>query len=157
MDRFNKILHSNQYNECLKRIAKYEKNRLFCNHTIEHFLSVARIAYILVLEEQLNISKEVVYTTALLHDIGRHKQYEDKIPHEIASWDIASKILEENEFKKEEIDLIKEGILYHRKENEKAFGMIMYKADKASRECYRCDMYNECNWKEETKNFNIKY
>lgn len=157
MDRFNKIFHSKEYNDYLEKIAEYEKNREFCTHTVEHFLTVGRIAYIMVLEKKLNISKEIVYLTAILHDIGRHKQYEEKIPHEIASWEISKSLLNENEFTKEEIEIIKEGILYHRNENDKVFGSIMFKADKASRECYRCNMYKECNWKEETKNYNIKY
>lgn len=157
MDRFNKIFHSKSYNYYLDKIAEYERDREFCIHTVEHFLAVGRIAYIMVLENKVNISKELVYLTAILHDIGRYKQYEDKTPHEIASWEIAKSLLDENQFTKDEIEIIKEGILYHRKENDKVFGSIMFKADKASRECYRCNMYKECNWKEETKNYNIKY
>lgn len=157
MDRFNRILHSDDYNIYLNKIAEYEKSREFCTHTIEHFLAVARIAYIMVLEECINVSKEVVYITALLHDIGRYKQYEDNTPHEEASWKIAKEFINNNEFTDKDKEYIKEGILYHRKDSNKIFGKVMFKADKASRECYRCNMYKDCNWKDELKNYNIKY
>ena len=51
MERVNKILQDKQYQKCYKKIAKYEKKREFCRHNMVHFLDVARIAYIYVLEE----------------------------------------------------------------------------------------------------------
>lgn len=43
---------------------------------MEHFLSVARISYLMVLEKNLDIPKDIIYATAFLHDMGRADQYE---------------------------------------------------------------------------------
>ena len=53
-------------------ITKKELNRKFCCHNIEHSLDVARIGYIMILEQNLNIDKELFYAAALLHDAGRY-------------------------------------------------------------------------------------
>ncbi len=45
---------------------------------------MARIAYIRNLEEGLGFDKEMIYAAAVLHDIGKSLQYEEKVPHEIA-------------------------------------------------------------------------
>ena len=37
------------------------------------------------MEDQLPLDKEIVYGAALLHDIGRDRQYEEQIPHHQAS------------------------------------------------------------------------
>ncbi|PKM81108.1 MAG: hypothetical protein CVU88_04205, partial [Firmicutes bacterium HGW-Firmicutes-13] len=34
----------------IQKNKKHEKNRLFCVHNLDHLLSVARIAYLIVLE-----------------------------------------------------------------------------------------------------------
>ena len=60
MENINKIINNNLYKESLENLKKYEEDRKFCNHTIEHFIDVARIASILVLEENINVSKEVI-------------------------------------------------------------------------------------------------
>lgn len=157
MNRFNDILHSEKYNEFLNRIAFLEKDRIFCKHDLEHFLNVARIAYVLVLENQIDISKELVYTTALLHDIGRFVQYENGTDHEIASAELAKFLLEQAGFSEEEQNIIIDGIIGHRRGGNSQFGDIMYKSDKLSRECYRCQSSSLCNWKEENKNLDIMY
>lgn len=71
-----------------------EHDREFCCHQITHLLDVARIAYIKNLEAGLGIDKELIYTAAILHDIGKALQYTDKIPHEIAGEKIAGEILD---------------------------------------------------------------
>ncbi len=155
MERVNKILQHKQYQKCYKKIAKYEKKREFCRHNMVHFLDVARIAYIYVLEEGISIKKDVVYATALLHDIGRFKQYEDNIPHERASLKYAPAILKDCDYTEEEIDLILDAIGSHREKDistEKTFRGIFYRADKASRPCFSCKAEKKCNWKEDKKN-----
>ena len=82
MERVNKILYNEKYKELLNKLNKLEKERVFCKHNMEHFLDLARIAYIKVLEEGLNYNKEVIYAIALLHDIGRVFEYENGIPHD---------------------------------------------------------------------------
>ena len=139
------------------KLKVYEAKREFCNHTIEHFIDVARIAYIMVLEEGLSASKEVIYAIGLLHDIGRVKQYEEGIHHDIASVEMSKEILRDTNFSKEEIDLILNGIANHRKESDNKLEEIIYKADKLSRQCFNCKAEKECYWSKEKKNFRITY
>ena len=51
---------------------------------MSHLLDVARIAYIRNLEKGYGFRKDVIYAAAVLHDIGKALQYEEKVPHEIA-------------------------------------------------------------------------
>ncbi|MCI9069976.1 MULTISPECIES: HD domain-containing protein [Clostridia] len=157
MKNIDIIFNNVQYRNALKSLKEYEKDREFCNHTIEHFIDVARIAYIMVLEENLNISKEVIYAIGLLHDIGRVKQYEEGISHDIASVEMSKEILKETNFTADEINIILSGIASHRKESDKRLEEIIYKADKLSRQCFNCKVKRECYWKDEKKNLAIKY
>ncbi|WP_370773450.1 HD domain-containing protein [Clostridium sp.] len=157
MENVNIILNNKKYKQALKKIEEYEKDREFCNHTIEHFMDVSRIAYIMILEENLNVSKEIVYAIGLLHDIGRVKQYEEGIHHDIASVEISREILKETSFTKNEINIILNGIANHRKESDNKLEEIIYKADKLSRQCFNCKSEQECYWSNEKKNFKITY
>lgn len=69
------------FQEHYKRLAQAEKDRRFCCHQMEHLLDVARIAYIRNLEAGLGFSKKMIYAAAILHDIGKARQYEEGIPH----------------------------------------------------------------------------
>ena len=157
MENVNIILNNKKYKQALKKIEEYEKDREFCNHTIEHFMDVSRIAYIMILEENLNFSKEIVYAIGLLHDIGRVKQYEEGIHHDIASVEISREILKETSFTKNEINIILNGIANHRKESDNKLEEIINKADKLSRQCFNCKAEKECYWSNEKKNFKITY
>ena len=157
MENINIILNNKEYKQALEKLSEYERNREFCNHTIEHFMDVSRIAYIMVLEEKLNVSKEVIYSIGLLHDIGRVKQYEEGIHHDIASVDMSREILKETSFTDEEINIILNGIANHRKESDNKLEEIIYKADKLSRQCFNCKAEKECYWSSEKKNFKITY
>lgn len=81
------------FQEHYKRLECAEQDRRFCRHQMNHLLDVARIAYIQNLEEGLGFPKEMIYAAALLHDIGKARQYEEGIPHEIVSAEIAEVIL----------------------------------------------------------------
>lgn len=157
MNRFNSILKDEKYNEYLHKTYEYEIERKFCRHNLEHFFDVARIAYVLNLEQNLGIDKEIIYTTAILHDIGRFVQYEDGTPHEQASWDLGKEFLKKYDFSKDECDLIKKGILGHRNSKGEGFAHIMYEADKRSRMCLTCKAADECNWSSQKKNLDIYY
>lgn len=157
MENINIILNNKEYKQALEKLSEYERNREFCNHTIEHFIDVSRIAYIMVLEEKLNVSKEVIYAIGLLHDIGRVKQYEEGIHHDIASVEMSKEILKETSFTDEEINIILNGIANHRKESDNKLEEIIYKADKLSRQCFNCKAEKECYWSSEKKNFKITY
>lgn len=155
MERVNQILSHKLYKKCYKKIEKHEKKREFCKHNMVHFLDVARIAYIYSLEENVQVDKELIYAAALLHDIGRFKQYEENIPHEKASLKYAPEILEDCGFSEEEKESILEAIREHRNKEiatENSFRGIFYRADKASRKCFFCKSEEKCDWKADKKN-----
>lgn len=157
MNNIDIILNNTTYVNSLNKLKEYEKDRQFCNHTLEHFIDVGRIAYIMVLEEGLDISKEVIYAIGLLHDIGRVKQYEEGIDHDIASVEMSKEILKDTDFSEDEINSILKGIANHRQVSENRLEEIIYNADKLSRQCFNCNAESQCYWSSEKKNFNITY
>lgn len=160
MERANRILENQKYKEYLRKNQAAEEGRIFCCHNMEHFLDVARIACILNLEEELQISKELIYATALLHDIGRHVQYADGTPHEKASAKLAKEILADCGFEEGERQEILRAIRKHRDAEvakEKSLAGIIYRADKASRACFACEAEALCDWKAEKKNRRLRY
>ena len=78
MERFQKIVWHEKYKETYERLQQLEIDRKFCGHDIEHFLSVARISYLMILEKRLPVSKDIIYATALLHDLGRHRDMKEE-------------------------------------------------------------------------------
>lgn len=156
--RINLILHNVKFNEYLNNNSEEEQNRKFCIHDINHLIDVARIAYIIVLESNLDYYKDIIYAATLLHDIGRWQQYKENVPHEAASSNLAREILQKSNYNSDEIDLICSSILNHRKQcNENTIDSIIYKSDKLSRKCFNCSSINECNWSENKKNYDILY
>lgn len=149
------------YQDYYEQIKKWEKNRIFCHHDMAHFLDVARLAMIIKLKEAIeNVSEEFIYAAALLHDIGRFKQYEDGTPHQIASAKLAPAILQEAGFDEKETAVIISAILNHRNQDiaqDKTLDGIIYRADKMSRSCFACDAETLCDWKKDKKNLYIKY
>ena len=140
----------------MKKINSSEINRKFCRHGIPHLLDVARLAYIEVLEDGHDISKETVYAAALLHDIGRAESNE---MHEAAGAEIASRILESCGFSADEINEIVHAVRMHGSievSGERSLCGIIYRADKRSRLCCFCDAEPECYWSDEKKNMCIK-
>ena len=114
MERIHTIWEHPLYQEQFQALQKAESERIFCNHTLEHFLDVARIAYIQNLETGAGLSKVLIYAAALLHDIGRYRQIAHGIPHEKASTALAERIMSECNFTQEEIHTVCESILNHR-------------------------------------------
>jgi len=159
LDKINKILNNDYFKECLNKNIESEKDRLFCKHDLEHFLDVARISYIMVLEKKINIDKETVYAAALLHDIGKWKQYSEEVPHEMVSAEIASRILKDCDYSEENIKIIISSILNHRtnKNEDISFESILFKSDKISRNCFCCNAQELCNWSVKKKNYSINY
>jgi uncharacterized protein len=173
LSRCQKIYDHPLYQKHFESLQELEKDRIFCRHTFEHFMDVARIAYIMNLEQELGLSKEIIYAAALLHDIGRDEQYINGTPHEVASAKIAEEILGGCGFSDDEIRMIVGAIKSHRgsKENsneencpgtreessESVFNLsrIIYTADKASRQCFSCKAQEECNWSMDKRNLEI--
>ena len=160
MKRINDILENHSYQVYLQKNKVAEADRCFCHHDMGHFLDVARLAMILNQKQMLGIEEEWIYAAALLHDIGRWKQYEDGTRHEIASYQLAGDILDKSGFNEVEKEAVLSAILHHRnaeKANEPSFEGLLYRADKMSRSCFACDVQEQCNWKEDKKNLKLIY
>ena len=183
MERVERIRNHPLYKTNQKRIDEMEQSRIFCCHGVNHSLDVARILYILVLEQGLSYEKDIIYATALLHDIGRGLEYEEQISHHEAGAELAKEILKDCGFDGKEIVMITEAIAGHHTGNaylegandrptqENAnlltdgtgnnetsfFKELFYKADKLSRNCFDCKASAECYWKQEKRNLRIQY
>ncbi len=158
MDKIDRLLKNELYISCMERIKKAEKERIFCLHGIEHSLDVARICYITSLEQGLNIDKEIIYATALLHDIGRCVEYESNISHHAAGEPIARQILCECGFSDGDADIICDAIASHKSrsdDSKNALKKLLFTADKLSRNCFSCEASDKCYWPFEQKNKSI--
>lgn len=160
MERIDRILKHDLFLFHLRANEAAEAQRCFCRHNMVHFLDVARIGTIISYEERLSLDREWIYAAALLHDMGKHVQYENGTPHELASGEIAPVILRDCGFSDKETAVITDAILSHRDvsvQEEKNLRGILYRADKASRACFACKAETDCNWKNGKKNLQIKY
>lgn len=153
MDRCNKIYNHPLYKERMAAISQAEITRRFCLHNLAHALDVARIGYIKILEEHLNIDKELFYAAALLHDAGRCSGR----PHNESGAELARQILPECGFTAAETDIICGSILAHRSDSTiEDFSALLYYADKKSRICSDCAAADECYWEDEKRNYDIE-
>jgi uncharacterized protein len=167
MERVDAILSHPLFLERLGRTAELEKGRAFCRHGLDHLLDVARIAYTLHLEAaddsefripNSEFTRELVYAAALLHDIGRARQYEDGTPHEEESARIAAEVLPGCGFDGPEAALILDAVLSHRSNSgggKPGLAGLLYRADKLSRRCFDCAAIADCDW--ELKNLRLGY
>lgn len=156
--RINKILNNKDFINYVNELKDLEKERKFCRHGIDHSLDVARIMYIKALENNLDISKDIIYAAALLHDLGRVLQYKKNIKHHEGSVIIAKNILIHSGYNESEIYEILIAIENHREKNhETNLSKLLYSCDKLSRLCFNCNAINECYWNSEKKNMIITY
>ena len=160
MHKIHAIMTDERFIEKIKYIEEKEKTRIFCGHGYEHILSVARIAYILSLENNLCddiIDKETIYAAALLHDIGRAQDLKNDSDHRMESAIIAEEILRDAGFSNESVEMICYAIRKHGvstdklEENYDKLAWLLYRADKKSRNCFICKASEECYWSEEKK------
>lgn len=157
MKRLSYIMNHPEYQKAYRQIRDLERERIFCLHDTEHFLAVSRIAYILVLEQQLDVKKDVVYAAGFLHDIGRAEQYTGGTPHEEAGMAIASEVLKESPYDTKERKTILRLLESHRRPDSDELSCLFYRADKLSRDCRNCRARKECYWPEEKKNNIYRY
>lgn len=160
MKRIEAILKNRRFQYGLQRIEQLEIKRIFCRHGLDHLLAVARIAWIIVLEQQLPLQKEIVYGAALLHDIGRYCQYEEDIPHHKASAELAAEILPEAGYNREEVQQICHAIWWHGQDTKQCgskLAQVLYFADKRSRNCFQCNARAHCKWDTEKQNETVQY
>jgi len=156
LKRINNILSHSEFKRCIQDIETYEIDRIFCRHGLNHLLDTARIAYILSLENNINISKDLIYATSLLHDLGRYDEYAFGTPHNHVS-DKTIQILTDCDYSTDEIAQIIDAIQYHRYTTNsiKSLGDIISKADKLSRLCFNCSAKYECYWHDDKKNHEL--
>lgn len=158
MERVNRILAHPAYREAIRKNKEAERERRYCHHDMAHFLDVARIAMLLAAKEGLPVSEESVYAAALVHDMGRYRQYEDGTPHERASAELAEEILLQSGFDDKETHVIIDTVRNHRNAEtakEKSLRGLLYRADKLSRACFDCPVQEECDWSAEKKNLKL--
>ena len=94
MPRLNAVWNHPLYQKYYRENEKIEHDREFCCHQITHLLDVARIAYIKNLEAGLGIDKELIYTAAILHDIGKALDHDMEGTHVQIGVDILKKFKE---------------------------------------------------------------
>lgn len=158
MKRCDNILNHKYYIECMEKIKKYERERIYCLHDFAHSMDTARIMYIKSLEDSIKIKKEIIYASAILHDVGRVGQYEGNIPHDTAACEISKKILPECGFDEEECEMIVRAISEHREVYERSpLGELLYFGDNKSRMCMQCIARPTCKWKEDEMNMEVEY
>lgn len=170
MERIGRMMEDVVFRQELADIAELERDRIFCGHGLEHLLDVARLSYIFNLEEQAGLDQECIYAAALLHDIGRGREYREGIPHHLAGVQLAEEILKRCGFEDQEQQEILTAIREHRNSNtgshtdqtEQAKRTLLLmeflrRADKLSRNCFSCKAAAECNWPEEKRNHRIRY
>lgn len=159
MERFHQIVNHSLYKQHTEAINSSESHRIYCGHDTQHFLDVSRIGYIYVLEHGLQVNKEVIYAYGFLHDIGRAEAYSTGEDHDKVSARIAVDILNDTDFTEGEKAQIIGAIEQHRDmslANAISFEGLMYRADKASRACYKCKAISQCHWEAHKKNKTIE-
>lgn len=161
MARVDAVLTHPIFKERLDTLAQLEMDRIYCKHGMDHLITVARLAYIFNLERGLNLPKDLIYATSLLHDIGRSGQYLDGVPHAEGGAPLAEKILIDSGFGEEEARMAVDAIAEHSDETptgrSSELSVILYDADKQSRDCHSCKVEHLCNWDPRMKNKTIMW
>ncbi len=106
----------NRYNDVIEEMKKELGSR---GHDIDHIIRVYNLAVHIAKREKNNyrIDMEVLELSAILHDIGRKKEDEDKtgkINHAEIGADMAEKLLKDKGYQQDKIDGIKSCIRCHR-------------------------------------------
>ena len=161
---FQNIIENKRFIQLQDSLDKLEEDRIYCLHGISHSLDVARIAYIMMLEDGIDINQDVLYGAALLHDLGRSV---DMVKHNEKSVDIARSLLPECGYNTSQIDEIVEIIESHsgelpieeiqRLRQDKNLDVKSYFkiADQLSRNCFCCKAASTCKWDMDTRIKNI--
>lgn len=158
MERYHQIIQNTDFRERLKELRELEKDRIYCHHDLEHACDVARIMYILALEEGCDLEQDIIYATALLHDVGRVEEYKGIMPHHEAGAKLALALLPTMGYDANEVAYIVEAIGRHRtpdEQEENTLGEYLYRADKLSRNCFDCEAWDTCKWSDEKKNHSL--
>ncbi len=156
-----RLIKSEVYLQTMGQIHEMEKKRIYCHHGFNHLLDVARISYIMNLEMGFGYEKEFLYLCALLHDIGRAKEYVTGVSHEEAGVMLARQLLEEIEYPKEQQALILNKVMNHRHAPTPQEGItkdnFFWFADKKARNCFACQAADSCNWPTEKRTMQVEW
>jgi uncharacterized protein len=100
-----------------KRILEIVQDKLTCSaHNLDHVMRVYNLCLMISKYEE-NVDLEILIPAALLHDIARVEESEDKtgkIDHAVLGSEIAENILIKLEYDREKIEKIKHCIITHR-------------------------------------------
>ncbi|MDD6404583.1 MAG: HD domain-containing protein [Clostridiales bacterium] len=159
MSRIDKIMDNPGFRKLMSTIKEKERDRIFCCHGLDHCLDVARIAYIIGKEEEINVDRELIYAAALLHDVGRADPEQTGREHHVLSVEYAADILEQCGFTSREQEVICDAIGSHNTDGRERTGLanLLYRADKLSRNCFDCQAADQCYWPDAERNKGIRY
>ena len=156
MERLQPILQHPRFRDALQRIDALERDRIYCRHGLPHLLDVARIAALLAIDRGAQHPRDVIYAAALLHDLGRLKQYTTGEPHAQAGIPLAEEILRDTAFTAEEQADILQAIGQHQTgAAPDSLAQIICEADHASRMCFACAAADSCYWSDERRNHTV--
>lgn len=157
MERLDAILHHEIFRRELALVERLELDRIYCRHGLDHLLAVARTAYIFALERNAGLPQDLIYGAALLHDIGRARQYQDGTPHREAGVPLAREILMDTRFTPDEQAAILECVSGHRSEAGGGVTLLdlISEADHRSRPCFACPAADTCKWSVEWRNLSL--
>jgi uncharacterized protein len=100
-----------------KKIIEIVQEKLTCSaHNLDHVFRVYNLC-LLISRYEKDVDLEILIPAALLHDIARVEESEDKtgkIDHAVLGGEIAEEILRKLEYEKETIEKIKHCIVTHR-------------------------------------------
>jgi len=154
MSRLDRIIENEDFGHYLEKIDVLERERYFCKHGFDHALTVARIAYVYLLEQGQESSpaeplpREVVYAAGLLHDIGRWVEYQTGEDHAEAGARLAQPILRACGYNPAEEACILTAIREHRRHGQNGLsrlGQALALADDWARECRQCPVRSVCH------------
>lgn len=156
MERIQPVLQHPMYRDALQRIDALEHDRIYCRHGLPHLLDVARMAALLAVDRGAAYPRDVIYAAALLHDVGRLKQYTTGQPHAQAGIPLAAEILRDTAFTAEEQAEILQAVGQHQTgAAPDSLAQIIFEADHASRMCFACPAADSCYWPEGQRNHTV--
>lgn len=159
MKRIQRLMNDPAYQEYMRRNVEEEQDERHCGHDMSHHFDVARITYILILEQnELNYfvreaglgsrlaAKEVIYAAGLLHDIGLWQQYASGEAHATAGARLAHELLPAAGFNEQECDIVCRAVFEHSSpRREMSFlGERLHRAGNLARNCTVCERYDDC-------------
>ncbi len=153
MDKIQGIINHPIFIESVNKIAEMEANRLYCKHDRKHFTTVIEIMIKINMEQDLAYTNEQIYAAGLLHDIGKCVQYETGEPHQYAGKKIAENIMIDVGYDRTDISLVLKAIEEHSGWiKREGFSELLRSADKLSRQCFECNVSEQCKWPLEMRN-----